>query len=253
LLSALRDRDLLPITTAIQGRTLEVADEVIHNVSESYREELAPAIPRIWEGEVEDIRWDIRGWLREMTQAEGEAGWKPQWFELAFGLPVDRDRDPASRSEAVDLPGGLHLRGSIDMIEERLGHIRITDHKTGRVPVTPPGLTGRGEVLQPILYAQAAEAVLGKTADSARLFYCTERGGYRSIDVPINDEARGALTQVVGAIDAAITTGFLPAAPREGACAWCDYRVVCGPYEEIRVRRKPKDRLSSLDQLRKSL
>ena len=92
-----------------------------------------------------------------------------------------------------------------------------------------------------------------KSRSPARLFYCTERGGYRSIDVPINDEARDALNQVVGAIDTSISGGFLPAAPREGACAWCDYRIVCGPYEELRVRRKPKDRLAPLEQLRKSL
>ena len=124
LLSALRDRELLPITAANQGRALEVADEIINNVSETYREELAPAIPRIWEGEVEDIRWDIRGWLREMT---GAGEWKPQWFELAFGLPADRDRDPASRADAIDLPGVLHLRGSIDMFGEHRRHIR--DHR----------------------------------------------------------------------------------------------------------------------------
>ena len=44
--------------------------------------------------------------------------------------------------------------------------------------------------------------------------------------------------------------GFLPAAPAKDACRWCDYRPVCGPYEEQRVRRKPKDRLADLQRLR---
>jgi hypothetical protein len=31
---------------------------------------------------------------------------------------------------------------------------------------------------------------------------------------------------------------------------WCDYRPVCGPYEELRTRRKPKEALASLLTLR---
>ena len=37
----------------------------------------------------------------------------------------------------------------------------------------------------------------------------------------------------------ALSDGFLPAAPAEGDCEWCDYRRVCGPYEETRVAMKP--------------
>ena len=31
---------------------------------------------------------------------------------------------------------------------------------------------------------------------------------------------------------------------------WCDYRPVCGPYEESRTARKPADRLADLRVLR---
>ncbi len=251
LLTELRDRNLIPITIANRNAVIAVADAVIDRVSETYREELAPAIPRIWEGEIEDVRWDVRGWLREATQAEDDTAWKPRWFELSFGLPRNRACDPASASSPVDLPGGLHLRGSIDLIEERKGRLRITDHKTGKVPTSPPGFTGRGEVLQPVLYARAAEIVLHKPAESACLFYCTERGGYRTLEVPINDESQAALERVIQTIDTSLSTGFLPAAPRDAACTWCDYRVVCGPYEETRIRRKPADRLEPLVQIRK--
>ena len=251
LLTELRTRELLPVTPDNHGHVVTVADAVIDDVSNRYREDLAPAIPKIWEGEVEDVRWDIRGWLREMTQKDLATAWQPRWFELSFGLTSERERDPASSAAFVELPGGLKLRGSIDMIEERGGRIRVTDHKTGKAPTMPPGSTGRGEVLQPVLYAQAAEALLGMPTDSARLSYCTERGSYRTVEVAIDDDARAALARVVSTIDDALSSGFLPAAPREGACDWCDYRVVCGPYEEIRVRRKPKDRLVPLEQLRK--
>jgi hypothetical protein len=55
---------------------------------------------------------------------------------------------------------------------------------------------------------------------------------------------------VVGCIDQFIVDGFLPAAPRADACAYCDYRPVCGPYEEWRVRRKGANRLAPLEALR---
>ena len=136
------------------------------------------------------------------------------------------------------------------MVEEHGEAIRITDHKTGRALPRPPGVTGKGEILQPVLYAQAAESLLGKRAESARLFYCTERGGYAAFEIPIDDAARESLATAIRKIGQSIEEGFLPAAPREGACAVCDYRMVCGPYEELRVRRKSTDRLALLTELR---
>jgi RecB family exonuclease len=251
LLSELRELKLLPVDAENLSRVVLIADRVFDEIAESYREELAPAIPRIWESQIEDIRWDIRGWLREMSQP-ANAAWTPKWFELSFGLTVAREKDPESRDAPVELAGGVRVRGAIDMVEEKAGTIRITDHKTGKAPAQPPGLTGHGEILQPVLYAQAAEALLGKPAESARLFFCTERGGYQSFEVPINDESRQSLSKVITLIDRSILEGFLPAAPREGACTYCDYRLICGPYEESRIRRKAADRLALLDELRET-
>jgi ATP-dependent helicase/nuclease subunit B len=49
----------------------------------------------------------------------------------------------------------------------------------------------------------------------------------------------------------ALEAGFLPAAPVHRGCEWCDYRPVCGPYEEVRTAKKKQDRLAPLMQLRK--
>jgi hypothetical protein len=51
-------------------------------------------------------------------------------------------------------------------------------------------------------------------------------------------------------IGQALDQPFLPAAPAERQCAWCDYQTVCGRYEELRTRRKPKRQLASLLKLR---
>src|SRR2546422_9857982 len=115
----------------------------------------------------------------------------------------------------------MHLRGSIDMIEERCEHIRITDHKTGRVPSEPVQIVGKGEVLQPMLYAEAAEILLRKIPDQSRLFYCTETGGYRVIGGLIKDQSRGAIKKGIKPIDSSNAPRVLPAAPPTKACPNC--------------------------------
>jgi hypothetical protein len=55
---------------------------------------------------------------------------------------------------------------------------------------------------------------------------------------------------VARVIGAALAVPFLPAAPAEGACRFCDYADVCGPYEEIRTRRKSQQELAPLLRLR---
>ena len=56
---------------------------------------------------------------------------------------------------------------------------------------------------------------------------------------------------VAKTIGDAVETGFLPAAPGERQCEWCDYQSVCGPQEEYRVGHfKPKERLAPLVKLR---
>ena len=147
------------------------------------------------------------------------------------------------------LPNGTLVRGAIDMVEEKDGKLRITDHKTGK-PQPPFGFTRNGEVLQPLLYAQAAETVLGKPAVATRLFYSTQRAGYKVDEIAVTEEGREYLAKVIELIDESLSQGFLPAAPREEACKYCDYRIVCGPNEERRLRIKKTDRLRLLEQLR---
>jgi ATP-dependent helicase/nuclease subunit B len=68
--------------------------------------------------------------------------------------------------------------------------------------------------------------------------------------VPLDDEARASAQVVASTIDDAIASGFLPAAPKKDACRWCDYSVVCGPYEEMRSGRKSQRELQALVRLR---
>ena len=51
--------------------------------------------------------------------------------------------------------------------------------------------------------------------------------------------------ELAAAIGDALTRPFLPAAPDSGQCDLCDFRVVCGPYEERRAGRKSQGNLAA--------
>jgi len=212
-------------------------NHVFDETTTEYQDLLAPAILRVWQHEIENLRWDVHGWIRCL--AESKDGWVPKWFELSFGM----------NSPPIVLPDGTQVRGAIDMIEEKEGTLRITDHKTGKAQPTF-GFTRNGEVLQPLLYAQAAETILSKPAVATRLFFCTQRAGYKVDEIAVTDLAREYLSKVVEVIDQSLSQGFVPAAPRPDACTYCDYKIVCGPYEEMRIQLKKTDRLRLLGELR---
>lgn len=250
LLNALRDRECLPLTPGNRAEATALADGVLDEVAARYSEDLAPAIPRVWRDEIEGVRTDLRGWIRAVAERDHE--WVPSFFELAFGLGAEPGRDPASRRDEAVVLEGYRLRGSIDLVERRARGEgwRVTDHKTGRALRERFVVLGHGEVLQPLLYALAAEHHLDGVVEAGRLFYCTRRGEYETREVALNADTRQKASQVLGFIDKAVADGFLPAAPREKACAWCDFRTVCGPYEELRVRGKDRRGLADLQKLR---
>jgi ATP-dependent helicase/nuclease subunit B len=148
--------------------------------------------------------------------------------------------------------GRFKLRGSVDLIERKRdsGVLRITDHKTGRNRTTDRTVIGGGAILQPVVYSLAVEQALGQPVGFGRLFYCTAPGGFTDHHIAINDANRRAGLEALEIADRAIELGFLPAAPASGACTWCDFRAVCGPHEEQRIRRKSADRLGDLLMLR---
>ena len=246
----LRDAGALPITTGSMTAALETLEQAAAAVAAQYEERLVPAIPRVWRDELSAIVRDLRGWVRQV--AENDADWVPRHFELAFGLPPDPNRDPASVPDAVTVDGRFVLRGSIDLVEEHAatGALRVTDHKTGKDRHKDTLVIGGGHVLQPVLYSLAVEALTGRPVAESRLSFCTSAGGFKVRTVPLTPSSRQAGLEALEIIDRAIELGALPAAPAEGACIWCDFRSVCGPHEAQRVGRKPQEWLADLAALR---
>jgi CRISPR/Cas system-associated exonuclease Cas4 (RecB family) len=246
----LQQRNALPVTAASLDAALNVLEQAIIAVAAEYKEMLAPAIERVWHEEIALIARDLRGWLRRVADEDG--AWTPRYFELSFGLPLTADRDPQSRREEVPIDGRFRLRGAVDLVEEHreTGVLRVTDHKTGKDRTADGLIIGGGATLQPVLYSTAIEQVTGKAVAETRLFFCTTAGGYRVRRVPLLPHARRAGVEVLEIIDRAIELGFLAAAPDQRACAWCDFRPICGPHEELRISRKAEDRLRDLIELR---
>ena len=237
LMEDLQRRQLLPVTQERLPQALPLLDSALDATAAAYAEDLAPAIERVWNSEVEELRTDLRGWLQHV--ALHSPMWIPEHFELEF------DQTPILQKYLV--------KGKIDLVERHAtnGTVRITDHKTGTYPDKPPYFVGGGKTLQPILYSLAARADLDATVASGRLYFCTRKGKYQDIDIPLTPDAEEKLETVLKTVDEAIASGFLPAAPALNACEYCDYSTVCGPYEEQRVARKNRANLEPLQALRR--
>ena len=238
----------LPLGDADVLHALVLLDATVTRVAAKYYETLAPAIDRVWRDEVADIARDLRVWARRLPEA---GDWQPEYFEFSFGLSDD-GRDPRSAPDPALVDGRFLLRGSVDLIEQKPGAtlLRVTDHKTGKNRTTWRTVIGGGAALQPVLYSLAVEQILSTPVSSGRLFYCTAAGGFADHEIPINDANRRAGLEALEIVDRAIELGFLPAAPADRACIWCDFRTVCGPNEEMRIRMKSQDRLGDLRALR---
>jgi CRISPR/Cas system-associated exonuclease Cas4 (RecB family) len=228
---------------------LEALDATLTRVADEYAERLAPAVERVWQDEIASIRTDLHIWARELA---ARAGWEPWLFEFGFGLPDSPGRDVNSRREPVTIGGRFILRGSVDLVERKPGTniLRITDYKTSRNRSEIGSIIGHGQQLQPVIYSLVVEAATGYTVESARFSYCTTVGGFTEHHVPINERTRNMGIEALEIIDRAVELGMLPPAPAEKACAFCDFLPVCGPNQERRARRKSREQIADLIELR---
>ena len=245
---ALQQRQMT-MATATMDRVLEILDATLTKVAANYAELLAPAVDRVWQDEVSNIRTDLHIWARDLAESKG---WEPWLFEFGFGLPDAPGRDPNSQREPVTIDGRFILRGAIDLIERKPGTkiLRITDHKTLKNRSERGSIIGHGQQLQPVIYSLAVEAATGCTVESARFSYCTTAGGFTEHSVPINERSRAMGIEALEIIDRSVELGMLPPAPAERACSFCDFLPVCGPNQERRSRRKSREQIADLIQLR---
>jgi ATP-dependent helicase/nuclease subunit B len=106
--------DLLPVRPSNLAQASQKLDTVIKEVAARYRDDLAPAIDRVWDDGVASIRADLREWLRRAS--EDDSGYVPWHFELSFGLEnrtERREADPESVPGSIDLACGIQPPGNM--------------------------------------------------------------------------------------------------------------------------------------------
>jgi len=240
---------VLPVTTDDLEDASGLLDERLDEVAARWHEDLAPAIERVWLDGIEGIRADLREWMRRA--AEDPEHWRPEWFELGFGLRDRTQADPHSSADPVRNRGWAESARVDRFARARSGRADSRDRSQDREGAGREEFRDRRrqDAAAGILRARA-EQVLREKIYAGRLYYCTATGGYEERVVEINDEARRAARDFVAIIKESLEAGFLPAAPDDRECDWCDYKRVCGPYEERRSKIKPSARLKSLKKLR---
>jgi len=218
---------------------MERVGPVVEAVAKKWFDELCPALPAVYWKTIAELEDDVRGWVRRT--AEGPEPRATAAAELAFGLPGTEGRDPASQVEPLELESGHRLRGSVDRVErDDEGRLHVIDFKSGKVPDRPFGPISGGRHLQPLLYAEAAERILGAPVQSATLVYATRRAGFVTRPpVTLRSEERlNVLQDFFQALDGQHEDACFMPRPEENGCRWCDYRSLCGPVEEKRMQRK---------------
>lgn len=230
----LAQRQMLPVSPERLAAALAQLETILAEVAAEFRDKLAPAIPRVWEAEIDGLRTDLRGWLHFV--ASNESDWEPVYFEREFDVVLPE----------------AHLHGRVDVLERSGEAWRVVDYKTGKPPEKPPLTVGGGKILQPLLYALAAQHDLGVPVAAGRLMYATQRGGYKPLEIRVDARARMVAAHLLAGMDSMIAGGFLPPKPEQDACKFCDYRVVCGPYEPRRIAKKDQrdERLETLTEIR---
>jgi ATP-dependent helicase/nuclease subunit B len=276
---------LLPLSEQRLDRALALFRRCGDALEKHFKDELAPPIEAAWQHEFGLILAEVEGFLQREAAAQKKTPSEPLGFELAFGLssekqpilqPSDQNDESDESDESDEGPqqraasllsqrfvrpasvAGYLLRGAVDLVEKLAdGTLRVTDYKTGRGPTTAqiePFEGGKG--LQRVLYGLALEALgLGK-ASVGRLYFATERGGYREFPLLIDTALRQHAEHILSLVDGAICAGELPAIPEQDQCRFCDYLRVCGRGAQARAERIVKKgdvRLGPLHALRGEL
>lgn len=252
-----RDGGKLPLKREERAAHFEILLQILGEEEANARARGAAFLPVIWDDMLHEIVRDLEVWLDAQIDHPAE----PLYFELAFGLAQEAGRDPRSVLEPVEISGSggdptlLLARGSVDLVERRSdGTLVAVDHKTGKTKVQAGVITDGGTVLQPVVYSLVLEKILGpggaKVA-GGELYYCTHAGDFTRVFVPLDDAARTAFGTVARTVDGALRDGFLPRAPGEYGCRYCDFQTICGEGAEQIAAHKRQERLVPLQALRR--
>ena len=172
---------LLPVDEADLPLVMDIADRILDRVALRWEEKLAPAIPPVWRSEIEDIRTDLRGWVKQLPSIHARSGNRSTMSTLL-------DCRPAPRARRSAIPRAVNSRClSLRASPREVPSIWWRSIATAcyELPITRPAGYPRGH---PVRWAKerscslfftaslAAQKLLGKKVESGVLYYCTQRG-----------------------------------------------------------------------------
>jgi RecB family exonuclease len=217
-------------------------------------EEMPAPTVEILEGESKDFLADVELFLQTES---GNLTSTPIGVEVSFGRPLDNDREPLARSEAVevDLGSGITLRiaGRIDRIDKVGASFEVLDYKTGGFWRDKwKGSFNGGRRLQHALYGLAAVALLKARHKSPAVtagvyYFSTHKGRLERVTIPA--PAKVDIAAVLGDLRDLILKGQFIRTPHEDDCKFCDYIAACGGEVNRQAREKLPD--SKLGQYRR--
>ena len=169
-----------------------------------------------WERERQVLMRDLSGFLAFDDIQRAAHGMRPIATELPFGMPGS-----STPPIEIALPDGrtLLLRGAIDRVDEAHdGTLTVIDYKTGSTrgyeKLTAEDPVPGGAHLQLVLYARAAQTVLGRNNPARGAYwFVTSKGQYTTVGYPITEPVTESALGVVAEISDGIGAGLFPQHP----------------------------------------
>lgn len=173
-------------------------------------------VASLWRRRQALLAAELSSWF-EADRDDADEGWRPAATELGFGR-MDEDGSVVEIPYEVATSRGrksLLLAGSIDRIDNRRGSQRVTDYKTGMPPKesdrpTADDPTKTGTRFQLPLYAAAAASAEDLPVSEVRYWYCTERGKFTQIALPVTESLMERVREDVGHLVDALQNGWFP-------------------------------------------
>lgn len=173
-------------------------------------------VASLWRRRQALLAAELSAWFEADSQDAAE-GWRPTATELDFGR-ADEDGSVVEIPYEVTTSRGtesLLLAGSIDRLDKRSGTQRVTDYKTGLPPKEPDrptedDPTKAGTRFQLPLYAAAAASARNLPVSEVRYWYCTERGKFTQIALPVTEALMEQVREDVGHLVDALQNGWFP-------------------------------------------
>ncbi len=163
------------------------------------------------------LREDIRSFVDFVC--EHGAPWVR--LEMKFG------RDDAPAVEVSVGHGSISVQGAVDRVDQDEDGLHILDYKTGMLYGFKPesGVFNGGRRMQHVVYAEAAERLLGETVADISYVFPTARGRNEQRTFS-REEVRPGIDLLEVMLDQVASGRLLPT-DDDNDCRICDFRSIC--------------------------